>query len=190
VKRFSLFLLAVFILVTISAGTAVSKSYNLSRVAIDEGEVAGARAVVSFHLASGSSPEMLEMIKSGIDVKFEYEVVVERVYRAWFNPTVGKMRIKKRIKYDPIQDEYSVTSSFNEKKVFYHDPLNASKAFFGYDGLVIPLERSAKKGERFEISVRARLDEVELSDIFRHIPFVSSWFQVKTDWTHLKVNAR
>jgi hypothetical protein len=160
------------------------------KILIESASVEGRLAVLSFHLSNPYDPELLEVIKSGIEVKFEYEILVKRVHKNWLDVTVGKMKVTKEIKYDPVSDEFSVLVLPGNKRGFFKDIVEAAKEFFGCTNLEVPLSGGVVRGKKYEIFVRAKLDKLVVADVFKYIPFVSGWFEVTTDWANVKVKAR
>ena len=53
------------------------------------GPSADRRRRIRFRLENAFSPEMVESLKSGIEISFRVRVEVERVHRNWFDVTVG-----------------------------------------------------------------------------------------------------
>ncbi len=184
-----LFLLIAGVGIFISLLLYFSRPGSSDRVFIDQGEVEGNHTFVTFHLKSRSSPRMGEVIKSGIEVRIKYDVEVTRIYPAWINPTIGTLTVVKKIKYDPISARYTVSSSLTSEKESIEEPLRAADAFFGCRRVDIPLTTEAVSGKRYEILVRARMEELDLADAVRHFPLLASWFEVKTRWAHIKVEA-
>ena len=54
------------------------------------GTIRGGEARVRFTLVNAFTPEMVEALKSGIEITFKTTVEVERVYRNWFNLPMGR----------------------------------------------------------------------------------------------------
>lgn len=169
---------------------ALSQPDEIQKVVIEKGFVEENAVTVSFRFSNPYSPELMEVIKSGIEVKFEYEIVVKRVHKNWFNVTIGGGKYLKKIKYDPLSNEFIVSSDAFGLKKFFKDLRRATIEFFGFQDLRVPLSASSVSGKKYEISVRAQLDELDVAGIFQYLPFVSNWFKVKTDWARLRVNAR
>ncbi len=160
------------------------------RVVILNAAVSGKKAVVSFRLSNSNPPELVEVIKSGIAVAFNYEIKVKRVHKNWFDETVGSLSFKREIKFDPISREFIIRSGEGGGVRIVKGVVEALAEFFRVENLEIPLWKGAVSGKTYEIFVRAKLDELEISDVFKFLPFLSSWFEVKTDWAHLKVKAK
>lgn len=168
----------------------LSQQDEVQRIVIENVFIEGDVATLSFHLSNPYSPELMEVIKSGILVKFEYEFVIKRVHKNWFNISVGTWKILKMIQYDPLSDEYIVRQGTSPGKRFFKDLKAATEDFFRFRQLQVRLAKGAVKGKKYEISVRAQLEELDVVGIFKYIPFVSNWFEVRTDWARVRVNAR
>lgn len=181
--------LALFVLCFLE-GFSFGGSGGTSSVIIDDGKVSGRIAHVSFHMSQPYSPELLEVIKSGIEVKFKYEVVVTEVKDNWFDRERGALKVEKVIKYDPLSNEYAVIASQGGEKKIFLELKKATEEFFSAKGLNITLSRNPVSGIYFEIKVRASVDKREVAGILKYIPFISPWFEVKTDWTSISVVAK
>ncbi len=160
------------------------------KIVIEEGIVEGDAATLSFRISNPYSPELMEIIKSGIEVKFEYEILIRRVHKNWFNRTVGEENILRKIMYDPLADEFVVEDGTGKGKKFFRTLHAAAMAFFSFHDLRVLLSPVSVSGKKYEVSVRAQLEDLDVTGIFKFIPFVSNWFRVKTDWARLRVKAR
>ena len=182
---FFVFLLAIFL-----SSRTFSQQDEIQRILIEKGNVERDIATLSFRMMNPHSPELMEVMKSGIEVRFEYEVVVKRVHKNWFNVPVAKGSIVKSIHYDPLSNEYIVTQGNSSARKFFKDLKMAAKEFFSFHDLEVRLSEVSVSGKKYEISVRAQLDDLDVVGIFKYIPFISNWFRLKTDWARIRVNAR
>lgn len=182
---FFVFSLAIFL-----SSRTLSQQDEIQRILIEKGNVDGDVATLSFRLMNPHSPELMEVMKSGIEVRFEYEVVVKRVHKNWFNVPVAKGSIVKSIHYDPLSNEYIVTQGYSSMRKFFKDLKMAAKDFFTFHDLEVRLSEVSVSGKKYEISVRAQLDDLDVVGVFKYIPFISNWFRLKTDWARIRVNAR
>jgi hypothetical protein len=144
------------------------------------GTVQGREAHVSFRLDSGFPPEMVEALKSGIEISFRTTVRVERVHRNWFNTTAGEIRFYRSVRYDALARVYRLNRGRGEELL--PDILSALDAMTHYE-VVVPLKGTAERGKRYRAHVRTRLDRVGLSEPLRSIFFFSSLWDLETRWT-------
>ncbi len=182
---FFVFSLAIFL-----SSRTFSQQDEIQRILIEKGNIERDVATLSFRLMNPHSPELMEVMKSGIEVRFEYEVVVKRVHKNWFNVPVAKGSIVKSIHYEPLSNEYIVTQGNSSAKKFFKDLKMAAKDFFSFHDLEVRLSEVSVSGKKYEISVRAQLDDLDVVGIFKFIPFISNWFRLKTDWARIRVDAR
>src|SRR5512143_642256 len=64
------------------------------------GTIRGGEARVRCTLKNALTPEMVEALKSGIEISFKTTVEVERVYRGWFNRSMGRVGYTRSVRYD------------------------------------------------------------------------------------------
>jgi len=143
------------------------------------GHVKGEQAFVRFQLRNAFTPEMVEALKSGIEISFRTQVKVERVHRNWFNVTAGDLTVSRSVRYDALSRVYRLKRSDGEKLL--PDIFSALDEMTRYE-IVVPLWVSAIPGRRYQALVRTRLDRVGLSEPLRSIFFFSSVWDVETDW--------
>lgn len=143
------------------------------------GHVQGERAFVRFQLRNAFTPEMVEALKSGIEISFRTQVKVERVHRNWFDVTVGDLTVYRSVRYDSLSRVYRLKRSEGEELL--PDIFSALDQMTRYE-VVVPLRFPAVSGKRYRARVRTRLDRVGLSEPLRSIFFFSSIWDVETDW--------
>jgi len=143
------------------------------------GTVQGKAATVSFRLRHAFSPEMVEALKSGIDISFRIRVEVERVHRNWFNTTVGEMQFTQSVRYDVLSRVYRL-SGLGRLEIL-PDLQQVLDRMTHYE-VTVPLTAGVERGKPYRANVRARLDRAGLSEPLRSIVFFSSMWDVETGW--------
>lgn len=143
------------------------------------GQVRGREARVLFSIRNAFTPEMVEALKSGIEISFRVEVRVERVYRNWFDRTVGAARFSRSVRYDVLSRVWHLNRGRGEEAV---PDIFAALAGMTHHDVVVPLLEDAEPGKRYRAYVRCRLDRVGLSEPLRSILFFSSLWDVETGW--------
>lgn len=172
----SVTLILLGILVRPGLSAAASPSPRIVEI---RGQVRGAEAKVRFLLRDAFSPEMIEALKSGIEVSFQTVVRVERVHRNWFNVTVGEVRFSRSVRYDALSRVYHLHRGSGQEGV--PDLFTALRGMTDYE-VVVPLREPALAGKRYRARVRTRLDRVGLSEPLRSIVFFSSIWDLETGW--------
>jgi hypothetical protein len=143
------------------------------------GSIQGNVARVRFTLQNAFPPEMVEAMKSGIEISFKITVQVERVYRGWFDQTMGEERYTRSVRYDALSLVYRLHRDDGDELLpDIHAALDRMTRF----EVSVPLKGEIVKGKPYFARVRARLDKVGLSEPLRSILFFSSLWDVQTDW--------
>lgn len=150
------------------------------------GQAKGREARVSFTLRKAFSPEMVEALKSGIEISFKTVVRVQRVHRNWFDMTVGEVTFSRSVRYDSLSRVYRLNRGKGEELV--PDIFAALSGMTQYE-VVVPLDFEIERGKRYRAFVRTRLDRVELSEPLRSIFFFSSLWDVETEWERGDISA-
>ena len=143
------------------------------------GTVRSGEARVRFTLRNAFTPEMVEALKSGIEITFKTTVEVERVYRNWFNPTMGYVEYTRSVRYDALSRVYRLHRDDGDELL--PDVLAALDRMTRFE-VAVPVTGDVQKGKHYRARVRARLDKVGLSEPLRSIFFFSSLWDVETDW--------
>jgi hypothetical protein len=151
------------------------------------GTILGGEARVRFTLKNAFTPEMVEALKSGIEITFKTNVEVERVYRNWFNRPMGNVQYTRSVRYDALSKVYRLHRDDGDELL--PDVLAALDRMTRFE-VVVPVAGDVEKGKHYEARVRARLDKVGLSEPLRSIFFFSSLWDVETDWAHGDLKAQ
>ena len=171
-------LLMLLCLLPARAGLAASPPKP--EIAAIHGQVRGREAVVRFTLRNAFPPEMVEALKSGIEITFKTVVRVERVRRAWFDDQLGAVGFSRTVRYDALSRVYRLHRGRGEELL--PDVLSALAAMTQYE-VTVPLSDDAQRGEKYRCHVWTRLDKVGLSEPLRSILFFSSLWDLETAWT-------
>ncbi len=149
------------------------------RITDIHGEAKGEKAKVRFTLRNAFSPEMVEALKSGIEISFKTVVRVQRHHRNWFDTTIGEITFSRSVRYDALSRVYRLDHG-NEVDLL-PDIFSALAGMTRYE-VVVPLVVPAAPGKRYQALVRTRLDKVGLSEPLRSLLFFSSLWDVETAW--------
>ena len=169
--------LSVFFAVLLSAAASTaSPKPDITGIG---GQIKGREARVHFTLRNAFTPEMVEALKSGIEISFKTAVRVERVHHGWFNTTLGEIKFSRSVKYDVLSRVYRL---HREGRDDILPDIHAALAGMTEYEVVVPLFMEAESGKSYRAYVKARLDRVGLSEPLRSILFFSSIWDVETDW--------
>lgn len=179
VKLRSFAVSSVLIAVFLFSGVPSVHSSPKPEVAGIQGQVKGREARVKFTLLNAFTPEMVEALKSGIEISFRTVVRVERVHRGWFDTSMGEVKFSRTVRYDSLSRVYRLHRGGAEELL---PDVNAALSGMTTYDIAVPLWMEAEQGKSYRAHVRARLDKVGLSETLRSILFFSSIWDVETDW--------
>jgi hypothetical protein len=151
------------------------------------GTIDGKEARVQFRLQHAFSPEMVEALKSGIEISFRIRVEVERVHRNWFDVTVGEARLTQSIRYDVLSRVYRLHHQGGDE--ILPDIQQAIARMTRFE-VTVPVTGEVVRGKPYRAGVRARLDRAGLSEPLRSIVFFSSMWDVETGWARGPLHAQ
>lgn len=150
------------------------------------GSIEGKTARVRFTLRNAFPPEMVEALKSGIEITFKISVRVERVYRGWFDQKVGEVRYTRSVRYDALSRVYRLQRDDGSDLLpDIHAALDRMTRF----EVDVPVRGDVERGKPYQALVHARLDRVGLSQPLRSIFFFSSLWDVDTEWARGRLAA-
>jgi hypothetical protein len=150
------------------------------------GTIRGNEARVRFRLENAFSPEMVEALKSGIEISFRIRVEVERVHSNWFDVTVGEVKDTHSIRYDVLSRVYNLRHGGGVEVL--PDIREALQRMSRFE-VTVPVTGDVARGKAYRAGVRVRLDRAGLSDPLRSIVFFSSVWDVETKWAYGPVQA-
>ncbi len=150
------------------------------------GTIHGKEARVRFRLRNAFTPEMVEALKSGIEISFRITVEVKRIHRNWFNVSMGEIQYTQSIRYDVLSKVYRF--HHGGENDLLPDVQSALDRMTRLE-VTVPLTGEVARGKPYQAGVRARLDRVGLSEPLRSIIFFSSLWDVETDWAHGPLHA-
>jgi len=156
------------------------------RITDIHGQAKGHTARVQFTLRNAFTPEMVEALKSGIEISFKTVVRVQRHHRNWFDATVGEITFSRSVRYDALSRVYRLNRGKDVELL--PDIFTALAGMTRYE-VTVPLYHEVTRGKKYRALVRTRLDKVGLSDPLRSIFFFSSLWDVETDWARGDISA-
>jgi hypothetical protein len=168
-----------FILIIVLLAVNVSAASPKPEIVGIHGQVRGREARVLFAMQNAFTPEMVEALKSGIEISFKTVVRVERVYKGWFNVSMGELQFSRSVRYDALSRVYRLNRGGMEELL--PDVHSALAGMTQYE-IVVPLTLDAEPGKTYRAHVRSRLDKVGLSEPLKSIFFFSSLWDVETEW--------
>jgi hypothetical protein len=143
------------------------------------GRIRPGEAHVAFNLKNAFSPEMVEALKSGIEISFKTDIRIEVVRHGWFNDTIGQAEIVRTVHFDALSRVYRLTRGGREEHI--DDIFGALSGMTSYE-VNIPVSSDPVVGNSYRVRIRTRLDRVGLTEPLRSILFFSSLWDLETPW--------
>jgi hypothetical protein len=143
------------------------------------GKIRAGEAHIAFNLKNAFSPEMVEALKSGIEISFKTEIRIEIVRHGWFNDTIGEADIVRTVRFDALSRVYRLSRGGREEHI--DDVLGALAGMTSYE-VNIPVSAEPEHGRSYRVRIRTKLDRVGLTEPLRSIIFFSSFWDVETPW--------
>jgi hypothetical protein len=135
------------------------------------------------------SDDALEALENGVGLTIQLEIEVTRVRRFWLDARVASLRQGYLLSYQPLSERYVVVNLNSGEQTSFATLFSA----LSYMGRVVDLPiidaSILEPDARYEISMRAVLDQDTLPGPLRLIAFWSEGFRLVSDWYEWKLGA-
>lgn len=131
---------------------------------------------ISFNLVNGMPPAMEELIKSGVPVRYIFNIVLKKKGIFW-NDELKSIELIRSISFDNLKNRFFLYFDYPSTKLVSLDRLeNAKKFLFSINKVaLVPLER-LEKGKKYTIEIKARCEKGESSMPFSRLVKIFSSF--------------
>lgn len=131
--------------------------------------------------------ETLEALQSGIPLTFELQVEVSELKRWWLNADVASLRQQYELSWQPLARGYLVRNK-NSGDQRAHTTLFAALNDLGRITALPLIDASLiDDSRRYEVSLRAVLDQQQLPGPLRMLAFWDDNFSLESDWHHWRL---
>ena len=138
---------------------------------------------VSFEIKNAFTKDIEEGIKSGIPTTFTFFVELYRKQGLWFDETLAGMTFRHTVKYDTLKEEYEIVQGEKPQNAMRVKEIEqAKKIMAGGDNIIIKPASALKKGEGYQIRIKATLDPVNLPFPLNYMLFFVSFWNYETGW--------
>ncbi len=128
------------------------------------------------------SEDIKRAISSGIKTTFHFYITLSEVRDLWWNKEVALIKIDHHIQYDTLKKVYLVDLPERNKSITYKDIDSAGKAMSEIVGLEVIALQGLKRGERYQIRMKAELDRITLPLYMHYVFFFVSLWDYETEW--------
>jgi len=139
--------------------------------------------LVHFKVTNCFTEEMEKAIKNGINTTFTFFIELYEVIDFQLDKKIADLNVSHDIKYDNLKKTYTVTlSEKNKKPILVKDFDEAKKLMSKIAGLKVIELSNLQKGKRYQISMMAELEKIELPLYLHYIFFFLSLWDFETSW--------
>jgi len=129
--------------------------------------------------------KMEKAILNGVPVTFTYKILLDKKRSFWPDKGIRSLKLFHTIKYDQLKGVFIVNrSEFPEQMATSKDFIWAKKLMTTVEVAVVPIS-ALKKGDKYELSLKAELNKVKLPLYLHYIFFFTSLWDFETDWYYI-----
>lgn len=134
-----------------------------------------------FNVKSFFTQDVKKAILNGVLTQLTFFISLYRVRNFWLDEKLAELEIHHTVKYDNLKNDFTITRDEHNHPIVVKSFVEAQKIMATVDDLaVIPLNKLAK-GCRYQVRLKAELDEGSLPFYLHYILFFISW-NIATDW--------
>jgi hypothetical protein len=139
--------------------------------------------VVYFDVNDAFTPEMEEAVLNGIPTSFSFVAAIYRARTAWFDKKLSTREVTSTLKYNSLKQQFSVHRPWKTKPLSVVNSFEEAKALMvEIDNLLVTSLSTIKKGEKYQIRIKAELSKVTLPLYLHYVLFFLSLWDFETDW--------
>ncbi len=124
----------------------------------------------------------IEALESGVELTFRVELAASRLRRWWFDPEVIEVTRDWRLAYDALTKRYRVTYPDGRESTSHATLFGALNAIGRVQELPVGPPDAIDARRRYDVAVRAVLDQQTLPGPLQLIAFWDDGFSLESDW--------
>ncbi len=134
------------------------------------------RLFISFDLVNGMPPAMEELIRSGVPVRYIFNIVLKKKGFLW-DDELKSIELRRTISFDNLRNRFFIYFDYPTTRMVSLDRLeNAKKFLFSIRRVaLVPLEK-LEKGKKYTIEIKARCEKGQSSMPFSKLVKIFSSF--------------
>lgn len=127
--------------------------------------------------------EMLEGVRNGIPILFDFSIELEKVNKNWLDTTLVETTIQHTLTYNLLKEEYQITLQERDNKTITTESIDkAMELMTEINGIKIIKRNKLAPDTPYALHIKAKLAEKTLPMNMHYIiPFISLW-NFETDW--------
>ena len=178
-KTRSLFLLLCVLFLLTTSSSFAKQRFNVTQASVVlEDKVYLVNAKIQYEF----SEEVLDALKNGIPLIILLDIEVEQHRRWWFNKEIAKLEQGYLLLYHALSEKF-IIHNLNSGTQENYSSLNRALYALGHLRNLPILDASLlSKGNEYIFKVRAHLDIEALPAPMRPLAYISSQWQLESDW--------
>jgi len=129
--------------------------------------------------------QMEKAILNGVPVTFTYKILLDKKRSFWPDKGIRSLKLFHTIKYDQLKGVFIINrSELPEEIATSKDFIWAKKLMTTVEVAVVPIS-ALKKGDKYELRLKAELNKVKLPLYLHYIFFFTSLWDFETDWYYI-----
>ena len=179
-KRATLFVILLLILLFVVPHAGFAQDAILTNITVSNTRD---DLLLYLNLEGAFREEMKNAILSGVPATFSFFAKLNRTRNFWFDQTIADIEVTHTIVYDNLKKEFTIKRSWKEDNPEITKSFKeAQKWMTEINSLkLIPLNR-LKKGEQYQLRVKAEVSKKTLPFYLHYILFFVSLWDFETDW--------
>ena len=179
-KRATLFVILLLILLFVVPHAGFAQDAILTNITVSNTRD---DLLLYLNLEGAFREEMKNAILSGVPATFSFFAKLNRTRNFWFDQTIADIEVTHTIVYDNLKKEFTIKRSWKEDNPEITKSFKeAQKWMTEINSLkLIPLSR-LKKGEQYQLRVKAEVSKKTLPFYLHYILFFVSLWDFETDW--------
>jgi hypothetical protein len=128
------------------------------------------------------SRDVIEALRNGVTITFGLEIELAEERRWWPDAMVARIRQESQLAYDPLSDGYVVRNLATGEQQTFTAIYAAVRALGRISDLPLVADADLDPDRRYEVAMRAALDQEELPGPLRFLAFWSSGLDLESEW--------
>jgi hypothetical protein len=142
----------------------------------------GAHWVLTARIDYDLSRKAVQALESGVELSFRVELNASRQRRWWFDPEVVEVERTWQLAYDPLTKRYRVSYPDDREPTSHGTLFGALNALGRVQELPVAPAAALDAARRYDVVVRAVLDQQTLPGPLQLIAFWDDGFSLESDW--------
>ena len=179
-KRATLFVILLLILLFVVPHAGFAQDAILTNITVSNTRD---DLLLYLNLEGAFREEMKNAILSGVPATFSFFAKLNRTRNFWFDQTIADIEVTHTIVYDNLKKEFTIKRSWKEDNPEITKSFKEAQKWMTETNSLklIPLNR-LKKGEQYQLRVKAEVSKKTLPFYLHYILFFVSLWDFETDW--------